>query len=212
VKKASARKQFKRLISQQSLNEQELAQLRRNLEPRTARLHAWWPRLTLALAATLVVAVGVQLWPARDAGLAQDAAMEQARDIAYSISQEVLTNHLLIRQLELQAGTIEALAEQFAQLDFRILPSRHLADDGLYLVGGRYCTLQGKIATHLVFEAVEGYAVSHYQTAYDRSRFGDVPDIEDAQTPWRVDDRGYQVEIWQEQGLVMAKARPLRVY
>jgi hypothetical protein len=51
--------------------------------------------------------------------------------------------------------------------------------------------------------------VTHYQAAYDESRFGPLPDISLQQRPIVLAERGYAVEIWRESGLVMARARTL---
>lgn len=220
MKKRSPKTQFSRLLRQEALSDQEHARLQALIRDTRRKRVMRRRSLPLALAATLFLAIGTTAYFYGAGGQpSSDARSEQAtgpsgamEEVAQRISHEVLTNHIHIKQLDRETGSLAELADHLEQLDFRIQPSRLLDGDGLRLTGGRYCTLQGAIASHLVFEAAGGYRVSHYQAAYDAERFGALPDINRSQEPLLVSERGYEVAIWQEQGLVMARAAPARTY
>ncbi len=220
MNKDSPRNQFRRLLEKEQLSDHQYEQLQAVAQRATARDRmAWRPRLAMAMAACLVLALGLQvsMYSVRDNAATDTVSGTLAggtpsdHEVAERITREVLTNHIHIKTLDRESDSLQELADHFNQLNFRIQPSVYLADGTLYLVGGRYCTLQGNIATHLVYRAEAGHTVSHYQAAYDPAQFGGgLPDVTNAQQPWLVSDRGYQVEIWQERGLVMAKAQPLQ--
>lgn len=205
-----SREQFADLLGRMRLSDEEYVSLQRRSN-RSARPRAWWSRPVvqrLAVACVGVLAVAaVLLWavlPGRGA-----LPGETTHEVARRVSSEVITNHIHPKPLDLETGSVRMLADRFEQLDFRIQDSRYLSGQGLKLLGGRYCTLQGRIATQILFRGPGGEAVSHYQAAYHPDVYGDIPEFGHHDAPMRITDRGYAVEIWREQGLLMAKAHPL---
>jgi len=127
------------------------------------------------------------------------------QNIQLRIVEEVTTNHTRVKPLDVTSSSIDDVREQLTLLDFVVQNSSNLLPEGFELIGGRYCTLQGVIATQLVFRDQHGNRVTLYQAAYDRQRFGDLPDQPDEQ-PVIIDDRGTRISLWTEFGVVFALA------
>lgn len=206
----SARQQFSEMLGRTRLSDEEYARLRGR--PAASRV-VWWHRpgtrwAAGGLAACLLLSVLLSPWistPAPEQGEAQ-VASEAVPTIVQRISVEVVTNHIHTKPLDLATDSFRELADQFEQLDFRIRNPGFLTSEQLQLLGARYCTLQGRIATHILLRNAEGQFVSHYQAAYHPAFFGDIPDIDEGEQPLRVTDRGFSVDVWREEGLLMARA------
>lgn len=154
----------------------------------------------LAMAAALVLAVALTVF------IAHDGAPESP--IPERLAQEVFTNHTGIKQLDVESGSFEEIRARFDRLDFVPLNSRLLADQPVRLRGGRYCTLQGKLATQLVYATETGETLTHYQTAYHPEVFGPLPHLEAGDPPLTLHERGLEVRIWVEDGVLMATGQP----
>lgn len=206
----SAREQFSDLLGRTRLSDEEYARLRGG--PARNRT-VWWrrpgPRWAVGgLAACLLLSAllfPLMLAPGPDEVAVQSAAGEVPATVQ-RISMEVVTNHIHTKPMDHATSSFPELAEQLDQLDFRIRDPRHLTAEQLQLLGARYCTLQGRIATHILFRGAEGHIISHYQAAYHPAFFGEIPDIGEGEQPLRVTDRGFTVEVWREDGLLMARA------
>lgn len=127
------------------------------------------------------------------------------QNIQLRIAEEVTTNHTRVKPLDVTSSSIDVVREQLPLLDFIVQRSSLLLSEGLELVGGRYCTLQGVIATQLVFRDRDGNRITLYQAAYDRQRFGDLPD-QPGEKPVIIDQRGTRISLWTEFGVVFALA------
>jgi len=196
------KKALKRMIEEDALTERELASLRQ-LSRRASRSH--WLSSINRVAAGLAVGFGAASVLVFVILSAQIAPPENVRE---RIAHEVLTNHLHIKPLDVETDSLRRIEIFLERLDFKLLASAQLAQDGLILIGGRYCTIQGKIAAQLRFKTPDGGTVTHYQAAYDARRFGALPDAGRGEPPIVVNEHGYQIKIWREAGLVMVTARP----
>ncbi|MCG6869672.1 MAG: hypothetical protein LJE91_13370 [Gammaproteobacteria bacterium] len=119
----------------------------------------------IAVAALLVlVVVGVTVpWVSRFGG---------PENLIDEIAAEVVENHLHNKPLEVDTTRIAGIQECFTRLDFMPVESRYLADRGLTLLGGRYCSLQGVTAAQLRFAAVgEDELYTLYEFGYDPKVF-----------------------------------------
>jgi anti-sigma factor RsiW len=133
--------------------------------------------------------------------------LAQPNGVRQQIAHEVLTNHLKIKALDVETGSMRHIQTFFDRLDFEPRMSAQLGENELTLIGGRYCTIQGAIAAQLKFKTPEGRIVTYYQAAYDRKRFGALPDTSQGARPAIINERGHQMHIWQESGLVMVTAQ-----
>ncbi len=102
---------------------------------------------------------------------------------------------------------MEQIRQGMDRLNFVPVSTSVPAAGTLSLLGARYCTLQGVIATQLMFSDEKGGLVTFYQAAYDPERFGPLPDINQAQQPVSVVKSGVEIQMWVEQGVVIAQAR-----
>lgn len=123
------------------------------------------------------------------------------------VADEVARNHLKLKPMEIKNGELARLRTYFDQLDFRPVESKLLATSDTHLLGGRYCSLQGRIAAQLRFTTPDGEMGTLYQARYDPVIFGLLPRQSQGETPIRVEARGLTVTIWVEQGVVFAMTR-----
>lgn len=154
----------------------------------------------LAAAASLVLAVTV-LWLLLP-GPSTDTA------IAERIAREVFTNHIRIKSLDLETTSLADIRSHFDRLDFVPLQSRLLESEPVRLKGGRYCTLQGVLATQLVYTTNLDDTLTHYQATYKPEVFGPIPNLNSGETPIILHERGLEIRIWVEGGVLMATGRP----
>lgn len=199
-KAVTVRDQFRQMLEKDRLDNRQFAELSELMADMESGRRQW-QLLPLAMAASMALLISA--WfvysfkqaPEVDSGLAS------------RIAEEVITNHIHLHELDIETASMTQLGQFLDRLDFVPIASTWLDQTPLELQGGRYCTLQGAIATQLMFDTPRGEIVTHYQAAYDRERFGDLPDIGRGQQPLVLEKHGVEVRIWVEQGLVMAKAR-----
>jgi len=198
---APLRASLKAMLEQEALTERELANLQilpqRVSRPRWPTSAKWTAAGFGGMAAAFVLAFVILL-----------AQLEPPKDVRQRIADEVLTNHLHIKPLDVETGSMTRIQAFFNRLDFKPYLAAQLGKNGLTLIGGRYCTIQGAIAAQLRFKTPEGDIVTHYQAVYDFQKFGALPDTSRGAAPIIVSKRGYQMKIWQESGLVMVTAQP----
>lgn len=194
--KTYLRQQLKELIERDALSTNEQAFLSAAKKP-AAKSHRW--RVTLGMAAALVILLSI--WQPIF------SVQNNKTDFLLRVSEEVVTNHTRVKPLDVTSSSFDLVQKSLPMLDFSLQQSALLADKGLKLVGGRYCTLQGVIATQLVFEDALGNRVTLYQASYDASRFGDVPQLTAKQSPATVVKQGLKINIWQESGVIIALAQ-----
>lgn len=192
----SLRSQLERRFAAERLDDQQFARIERLIKPpRPGR--AWRPAIQAAAALVLAVALAWIL-PLERTGTS---------GIAERVAQEVITNHIRIKSLDVESDRMEELRTRLDQLDFLPRTSRLVADAAMELRGGRYCTLQGVLATQIVYQGPDSELLTHYQAVYKPHIFGDVPDLDAGQAPLMIRDRGLEVRIWVEDGLLMVSAR-----
>ncbi|MBB6428355.1 hypothetical protein [Algisphaera agarilytica] len=156
-----------------------------------ARGLAFWagsPR-GMALAAGLLLALvlgGVFAWPGGE-GLTR------------VVAQEIALNHNKTLKPDYEAVVFSDLSLMSDKLGFTPIEPASLAERGLSLQGGRYCSVQGCMAAQLRVVDADGGAYTLYQVR---------PDERLAQLdPATATVDGVDVELWTEAGLVMGLAR-----
>ncbi len=123
------------------------------------------------------------------------------------IAHEVLTNHLHVKPLDISTGSIAEVQTYMDKLNFNPKLSAHLLNTKAQLIGGRYCTLQGVIAAQLKLKMPSGEVITYYEAAYDKNRFGPLPNAENNEQPIIVNENGFTMRMWQESDLVMVTAQ-----
>lgn len=121
------------------------------------------------------------------------------------IANEVVHNHLNLKPLEVRSTNIDDILRYFEKLDFTPVQSRLIADAGLQMIGGRYCSIQGIDAAQIRLRPDDGDQLqSLYQTVYDPRVFKDLPRIEQGDPPIELYVKGVKVRVWVEKGLLFA--------
>ena len=100
-------------------------------------------------------------------------------DVRERIAMEVAANHIKLKPLEVETGSIEDIRDYFNKLDFMPVTSTLVRNAGLELIGGRYCSLQGVTAAQLRVQKPGSQRVQTlYQTEYVKAVFKDMPVME----------------------------------
>jgi len=128
---------------------------------------------------------------------------DTSKDMPRLIAEEVVKNHLKLKPLEVKAETINAIRGYFSKLEFMPVESSMVSDNGMQLIGGRYCSLQGITAAQLRMKQGRNLQTL-YQTQYLPDVFGQLPKLEKGEAPLIVYAKGIKVKIWVEKGLLFA--------
>lgn len=180
-----------------SLSEQQLQALRRL--PHGSANARWPGRLPLGLAAAVGALAGVLL-----AVWLLGAPRPDGDAVLVRIAEEVATNHLKLRPLEVRGDDLDTLRRYFTELDFRPLDTAMLDGSGRRLLGGRYCSVQGRIAAQFRVQTERQELSTVYQARYDPQVHGSLPDRGKGESPVRLVARGVAVYLWVEDGVLFA--------
>lgn len=146
--------------------------------------------------AGLLLLLGVGLMAHTQWQAHQRAALIEA------ITQEVVDNHLKQRPLEFQQQSLAELDKTFTELEFTLVETIQLPELNNRLLGGRYCSIQGRTAAQLRLGGA-GRAGSLYQVPFDAS-FERLGPINVDEQPLLRYARGLQVTLWEEKGVLLA--------
>lgn len=128
-------------------------------------------------------------------------------DVHQRIADEVATNHLKLKPLEVQSGDMVAVRRFFEPLDFGLIESSRLENTPWRMAGGRFCTIRGEAAAQLRMHDDRGGVQTVYQVPYEPAAHRDVPDVLRGATPLTLYSQGLEVRLWQERGLLFATVR-----
>lgn len=188
-------------VEDRALNREQLTRLDALLHnDQDAHIQRRYPLMWGALVATIFLGLGWWL----STQTSPDAS------IAQRIAQEVASNHLKLKPLEVQGDSIEQTQTFFAKLDFKLVTdSEVLRERPWTLKGGRYCSIQGEDAAQLRFaSAGSSEPISVYMSPYDPQKLGTFPNPRLGQKPLRVDAKGIEVLIWVEKNVLIATTSP----
>lgn len=150
-----------------------------------------------------MAAAGMFLFAVITAFMALQFSQDNLLTMPQQIAEEVVSNHLKLKPLEVKTGSINAVRGYFTKLDFMPVESSLQALDNLQLIGGRYCSLQGITAAQLRMKQGENLQTL-YETEYVPDVFGDLPILEKGEEPLVVYAKGIKVKVWLEKGLLFA--------
>ena len=179
-------------LQQRELDDAQWQQLR-SLQQRANGSRSRRRPALVALAASLLLALLV--------GLTLDWTDQ---DLSRQIADEVAMNHLKQRPLEVVGSTLDDLRPYFDELEFQLLEPSNWQASSFGLAGGRYCSVRGVTAAQLRLHDDDGGSDTLYQVTYDRSRFGEIPNVGKGESPLAVRVRGLRVDLWVEKGLLFA--------
>lgn len=128
-------------------------------------------------------------------------------DVAELIAEEVAYNHLKMKPMEVSSESLNDMRNYFSKLDFSLSRSEYVVDNGLTLIGGRYCSIQGDAAAQLrMLNKETGDIQIVYQAPYNKELFQGLPKLYEGQDPTRHYVNGIAVDVWVEQGVLFARS------
>ncbi|MEQ9564753.1 MAG: hypothetical protein RLN85_02875, partial [Pseudomonadales bacterium] len=131
---------LKTMLEAESFSGQQLRDLN-NLQSSQASKTKWFSqRRRLLTGGSAAIAASVLFVTGRNLFYDDDAIQE-------GIVREVLTNHIHIRKLDIETSSINEVASYFDRLAFAPFLSSQINRGSFELLGGRYCTLQGELAS-----------------------------------------------------------------
>ena len=154
----------------------------------------------VAWVAVLVVAVLLTLQY-------QDSVFSGASASIYQrIADEVATNHIKLKPLEVRSSEMSEVRTFFNPLGFALIESSMFENTPWRIMGGRFCTIQGKVAAQLRMRDEEGQVQTLYQALYDADLHRDLPAVIRGEIPMKLYSHGLKIHIWRERSLLFATA------
>jgi hypothetical protein len=188
------------------LNPDQLAKLgtpiaASSAQPSSRRKRLGWPAWSAATAAAMILSIGIFF--------ANQMVQEHgSRVLLEAIAVEVANNHLKLKPLEIESGSLNEVLSYFDRLEFQLLESSRITGNaGDQLLGGRYCSIQGIDAAQLRVASADGELSTWYEATLPAEKLVQIPDIDDDDIPAEYVIKGLRVRIWQEQGVVFAQAK-----
>ncbi len=190
----------KRFLEGKSLPEHRFARLNeiaaRSLHGKVAAgRSAVKPYWGIASAVVIVLALTV---------LQYQVSAPSAGDVHQSIADEVATNHIKLKPLEVRSSDMREVRTFFSPLSFTLVESSLFEGTPWRMMGGRFCTIRGEAAAQLRMQDVRGEAQTVYQVSYNSASHHDLPDVMRGEEPVKLYSRGFEVRLWRERGLLFA--------
>lgn len=168
---------------------------------RRAASRRFWSGAAVTTAAAAALVLSFLVFP----GLRGLPGIEtgSSEALAGRVLREIALNHSKNLAVEFAAIEYPRLREQMAELDFSLrAPRRDDVTGGeLRMLGGRYCSIQGRLAAQIKLEDEHGRVLTLYQTSLGE-HFDGLPELQ------RELD-GIQIRVWREDDLLFALARSI---
>ncbi len=121
--------------------------------------------------------------------------------LAEKIVDEVAYNHNKNVQMEIKTASIDEVQSFLSKLDFTLIHSERLPLEQWDLLGGRYCSIQGRLAVQMkIRNKADGKLKTFYQVPYPK----ELSHIESV--PMETYASGVKVRLWRERGLLLGLA------
>ena len=122
--------------------------------------------------------------------------------LSQRIMDEIAYNHLQKMPIEVASASLDDIRSYLDKLTFPLISPSALEQPNWQLLGGRYCSINGRIAAQL---KVKNLTDDNVYTLYQATIDGQLESIVgDAPTTKMID--GVGVSIWQEKGLLLGLA------
>lgn len=181
---------LKEHYASQDLSDRQLADLRARLDAGRGRAPLGRRRalglLGLAVAAVALVAVVVRVAPL--------AVEDVVAEISY--------NHNKHMDLEVATSSIEELRAKQPKLDFTLIASERLPAATWELLGARYCSIDGRIASQMRYRNRQN---GQLYTLYETSLRSQVKGLDGEHKAFK---DGTIVRVWREKDLLLGLAGP----
>lgn len=163
-------------------------------EPTSGRGRAG-ARVLFAVAAALALVVAGLLWHR----LAPSPAGDRTDELTRQVVAEVAKNHRKGSPIEIESSRWEEVQASLDRLDFAILPTRPSLLRDYELVGGRYCSIQSRLAAQLSLRERD---TGRTQTLYVAPLAAPLDRLE----PHVGRDGAVEVTLWRDDGRLFALA------
>lgn len=121
--------------------------------------------------------------------------------VTEKISKEVAYNHNKNMPMEIKTSSLDEIQNYLTNLDFKLIRSERFTKPKWELVGGRYCSIQGRIATQM---EIKNKAEGKWYTLYQVPYFKDLDTVSTLPLETYID--GVRIKLWREKGLLLALA------
>ncbi len=122
--------------------------------------------------------------------------------LSQRIMSEIVYNHNQDMPIEISSSSLTEISDYLSKLSFSIVLPNALSEPNWQLLGGRYCSINGKLAAQLKVKNLKDNSIStFYQAAVDK----DFHKSNKASMSDTID--GVGVSIWREHGLLLGLAR-----
>jgi len=118
--------------------------------------------------------------------------------IVERVAEEVAMNHNKALAVEYKTDSYEVLSRSMDKLDFTLRAPTAGFNEGLALIGGRYCSIQGELAAQIKMVDETGRVYTLYQT-----RSNEVLQTIEKD---RLSLEQVNIQLWEEKGLLFALA------
>ncbi len=123
--------------------------------------------------------------------------------IPHQVVKEVAYNHNKQMAMEIHSDSMTEIGDYLSQLDFVPIESAQLPSTQWQLLGGRYCSINGKLAVQLKIQNQKDKQIYTFYQAI-------LPDKLRSAKPVTEYADGVKVELWREKGLLMGLAKSPR--
>ena len=146
----------------------------------------WRGRRTLfAFAVILLIIVAVWRLPSQTS-------------LSSRIAAEIATNHLKRVPSEINSDSLQSVQEYLNRIDFALIESSQLTANRWKLLGGRYCSIQGKLAVQLKMRNKQDNLLhTLYQVPFP------ITGIDEEHLPQEIFVDGAKVKLWREKDLLL---------
>ncbi|PWQ97538.1 hypothetical protein [Leucothrix arctica] len=121
--------------------------------------------------------------------------------LAERIMHEIAYNHQQEMPIEIASNSLISIGEYLNKLKFPLINSSSLSPQNWQLLGGRYCSINGKLAAQL---KVKNLQDNKTYTLYQAAVGSDISKVLTAAKEQAIE--GITVSIWQEKGLLLGLA------
>lgn len=131
-----------------------------------------------------------------------------SENMSQRIMSEIVYNHNQDMPIEIASSSLTDISEYLNKLSFSIVLPSALSEPNWQLLGGRYCSINGKLAAQLKVKNLKDNTIStFYQAAIDKDDLDKSGNVSKSDM---ID--GVGVSIWREQGLLQGLARETRSF
>jgi hypothetical protein len=122
-----------------------------------------------------------------------------SEDVTRQVIDEVAYNHNKQMTMEVKSANLAEVTNYLSKLGFSLISSKLLPTTKWDLLGGRYCSIHGKLAAQLKVRNREDNRIYTLYQALLPEQMADINQLEDYAD-------GVNVKLWREKGLLLGLA------